>query len=83
MVLAAVVCAAVSHARNVPSEPGVRLMRSTSGTKGHQEGARHAVDDPRTVFSPAEGRQVIVSSHRPGAALQTSCTSTDPSVCTR
>jgi hypothetical protein len=39
---------------------GVRLVRSTSGTRGLQQGTRYVIEDPRTVFAAAEDRQVIV-----------------------
>lgn len=39
---------------------GVRLVRSTSGTRGVQQGTRYVIEDPRSVFSAAEDRQVIV-----------------------
>jgi hypothetical protein len=52
--------AVARQAREGGGEPAVRLIRSASGTKGRQEGTRYVIDDPRTVFSPAEDRQVLV-----------------------
>lgn len=37
-----------------------RLLRSTSGTKGVSEGGRYRIEDPRTLFSVPEDRQVVV-----------------------
>ena len=47
-------------ARSVGGAAGVRLVRSTSGTRGVQQGTRYVIEDPRSVFSAAEDRQVIV-----------------------
>jgi hypothetical protein len=47
-------------ARSVGGAAGVRLVRSTSGTRGVQQGTRYVIEDPRSIFSPAEDRQVIV-----------------------
>jgi hypothetical protein len=38
----------------------VRFVRSTSGTRGVQQGTRYIIEDPRSVFAAAEDRQVIV-----------------------
>lgn len=38
----------------------VRFVRSTSGTRGAQQGTRYIIEDPRNVFVAAEDRQVIV-----------------------
>jgi hypothetical protein len=35
-------------------------VRSTSGTRGAQQGTRYIIEDPRNVFVAAEDRQVIV-----------------------
>lgn len=37
-----------------------RLIRSISGTKGHGEGQRYVMDDPRTLFKVPDDRQVLV-----------------------
>ena len=39
---------------------GLRLVRAVSGTRGTHQGSLYEVQDPRTVFSLAEARQVIV-----------------------
>ncbi len=39
---------------------GVRFVRSTSGSRGAQQGTRYIIEDPRTVFAAATDRQVIV-----------------------
>jgi len=49
-----------SAARPAGAETSVRLIRSTSGTRGVQQGARYVIEDPRTVFSATEDRQVVV-----------------------
>jgi hypothetical protein len=41
-------------------EPSVRLIRSTSGTRGTQQGSRFVIEDPRSVFSPSTDRQIVV-----------------------
>jgi S1-C subfamily serine protease len=40
--------------------PPVRLIRSTSGTKGSLQGTRFIIEDPRTTFYAGEDRQVVV-----------------------
>jgi len=42
------------------AEGGARLVRSTSGTRGVQQGSRYVIEDPRTVFAPDKDRQVVV-----------------------
>lgn len=43
------------------SQPaGFLLIRSVSGSKSEQQGGRFVITDPRTVFSTARDRQVIV-----------------------
>lgn len=37
-----------------------RLIRSISGSKGHEQGGRYVMDDPRTVFRVPDDRQVLV-----------------------
>jgi S1-C subfamily serine protease len=37
-----------------------RLLRSISGSKGHEEGQRYVMDDPRTVFRVPDDRQILV-----------------------
>jgi hypothetical protein len=56
----AALAAAQSERTAAPAEGGVRLVRSTSGTRGAQQGTRFVIEDPRTVFSPDTDRQVIV-----------------------
>lgn len=51
---------AFAPAQDAAQEPAVRLIRSTSGTKGRQEGTRYVVDDPRATFSASVDRQVVV-----------------------
>jgi hypothetical protein len=41
-------------------ESKFRLIRSISGSRGHEEGGRFVVDDPRTVFRVSDDRQVLV-----------------------
>jgi hypothetical protein len=43
-----------------PGDSGLRLIRSTSGSKGAPQGSRYVIDDPRTVFSAESDRQVVV-----------------------
>lgn len=49
-----------SAAPSGPPAAAVRLVRSTSGTHGAQQGGRYLIEDPRTVFAPERDRQVIV-----------------------
>ncbi len=53
-----------AHAQATPlaqgAEARVRLVRSTSGSRGVAEGGRYLIEDPRTVFSAADDRQVVV-----------------------
>jgi hypothetical protein len=37
-----------------------RQIRSISGSKGHEQGGRYLLDDPRTVFRVPDDRQVLV-----------------------
>lgn len=43
------------------AETRIRMLRSTSGTRGTQRGGHYVIEDPRSVFSAAQDRQVIVS----------------------
>jgi hypothetical protein len=43
-----------------PTEGGAHLVRSTSGTRGVQQGSRYVIEDPRTAFSPDKDRQIVV-----------------------
>ena len=45
-----------------------RLARSISGSKGHEQGGRFVVDDPRTVFKVPDDRQVLVYCEWEGGA---------------
>ena len=58
----------------------VRLIRSTSGTKGRVVGSRYAIDDPRTTFGP-EDRQIVVYFEWEGALGAHQCQASwkDPS----
>jgi len=49
-----------SNAVSQPSQSKFRLTRSISGSKGHEQGGRFVVDDPRTVFKVPDDRQVLV-----------------------
>lgn len=53
-----------AHAQAAPPAQGaaasVRLVRSTSGSRGALQGGRYLIEDPRTVFSAADDRQVVV-----------------------
>ncbi len=42
------------------TEAQVRLLQSTSGTKGSIKGTRYVIEDPRTAFRADEDRQVVV-----------------------
>jgi hypothetical protein len=44
----------------VPTTGHFRLLRSTSGGRGTIDGTRYLIEDPRTVFSAGEDRQVVV-----------------------
>ena len=65
-----------SHASTRPRADGVaqasqskfRLSRSISGSKGHEQGGRYVIDDPRTVFKVPDDRQVLVYCEWEGAA---------------
>jgi hypothetical protein len=62
-------------------ESPVRLVRSTSGTKGSVQGTRYVIQDPRTMFYAGEDRQVIVYFEWEGTARPHECKITwkDPS----
>ncbi len=51
-------------AQAAPPSPGaeasLRLVRSTSGSRGSLQGSRYVVEDPRTTFAADVDRQVIV-----------------------
>jgi len=51
---------APAQERPAAAEGGARLVRSTSGTRGVQQGSRYVIEDPRTVFAPDKDRQVVV-----------------------
>jgi hypothetical protein len=63
------------------ADSGVRLIRSTSGTKGSVQGTRYVVADPRTTFQAGVDRQVIVYFEWEGALGPHECKATwkDPS----
>jgi hypothetical protein len=44
----------------VPASGRLRLLGSTSGSRGTVDGTRYLIDDPRTVFYAGEDRQVVV-----------------------
>jgi hypothetical protein len=56
----ATVLPAPSATAQAAAEGGARLVRSTSGTHGVQQGTRYVIEDPRTVFAPDKDRQVVV-----------------------
>jgi len=62
-------------------ESPVRLVRSTSGTKGSVQGTRYVIEDPRTTFYAGTDRQVVVYFEWDGAARPHGCKITwkDPS----
>ena len=37
-----------------------RLVRSISGSKGHEQAGRYVIDDPRTVFKVPDDQKVLV-----------------------
>lgn len=39
------------------SQSKFRLIRSISGSKGHEQGGKYVMDDPRTVFRVPDDRQ--------------------------
>lgn len=45
-----------------------RLIRSVSGSKGHEQGGRYVMDDARTVFKVPDDRQVLVYCEWEGVA---------------
>jgi hypothetical protein len=51
---------AASSQGQAESDASVRLLRSTSGTRGRQEGSRYIIEDPRITFAPAQDRQIVV-----------------------
>jgi S1-C subfamily serine protease len=65
----------------VGAQSAVRLVRSTSGTKGSVQGSRYVIQDPRTTFYAGEDRQVVVYFEWEGAARPHECKVTwkDPS----
>jgi len=65
----------------IGAESAVRLVRSTSGTKGSVQGSRYVISDPRTTFQAGQDRQVIVYFEWEGAPGQHECKATwkDPS----
>src|SRR6185295_16390248 len=42
------------------SQSKFRLVRSITGSKGHEQSGRYVIDDPRTVFKVPDDRQVLV-----------------------
>ena len=52
--------AAQAQVAAAPQAPIYKVLRSTSGSKGHVAGPTYVVDDPRTVFRVPEDRQIIV-----------------------
>lgn len=56
----AVAAAGQAAAPARPSDSGLRLVRSTSGSRGAAQGGRYVIEDPRTVFSAETDRQVVV-----------------------
>ena len=46
----------------------LRLVRSTSGSRGSQQGGRYVIEDPRSVFSPAGGERSASSPRSAGRA---------------
>ena len=49
------------------SQSKLRLVRSISGSKGHEQGGKYVMDDPRTVFKVPDDRQVLVYCEWEGA----------------
>jgi len=58
---------------DVAAQSAVRLVRSTSGTKGSLQGSRYIVEDPRTTFHAGEDRQVVVYFEWEGAPRPHEC----------
>jgi len=58
---------------DVAAQSAVRLVRSTSGTKGSVQGSRYIVEDPRTTFYAGEDRQVVVYFEWEGAPRPHEC----------
>lgn len=59
-----------AQAANPGAGTGLRLVRSTSGSRGALQGGRYVIEDPRSVFSADADRQVVVHFEwdgRPGA----------------
>lgn len=69
LLLAAQVTAAPSPTAAAQTSE-LRLLRSLSGTRGTQVGSRFEVDDPRTVFTVPEDRQLLVYFEWEGAPGQ-------------
>src|SRR5437870_5492672 len=71
----------VLSATAVDAQFAVRLVRSTSGTKGSVQGSRYVIQDPRTTFYAGEDRHVVVYYEWEGAARPHECKVTwkDPS----
>lgn len=60
LITLAVPSVAVATARAQPGDVSLRLLRSTSGSRGSLRGGRYEVEDPRNTFSLAADRQIIV-----------------------
>lgn len=67
--LACVLLAALTAAppEGTPPPADLRLVRSVSGTRGTPIGPRFEVEDPRTVFTVPDDRQLVVSFEWEGA----------------
>ncbi|HSB10248.1 MAG TPA: serine protease [Blastocatellia bacterium] len=62
-ILSLFMTAALSKAESTGSQSSqskFRLTRSISGSKGHEQGGRYVMDDPRIVFKVPDDRQVLV-----------------------
>src|SRR5262249_19225685 len=42
------------------AQKSIRFVRSSSGTRGKNDGTRYIIEDPSSVFSAAEDRQIVV-----------------------
>jgi hypothetical protein len=77
----ALLLAPLSTSIAAAADSAVRLIRSTSGTKGSVQGSRFVIADPRTTFQAGQDRQVIVYFEWEGAVGAHECKATwkDPS----
>lgn len=60
LIVALLFCWSPEYGQTTPASSGIKVLRSVSGSAGHQDAGRYIMEDPRSVFEAGKHSKVIV-----------------------